>query len=46
MTKEIAHIVVIDPGFKAQLSLVVKQHRGCLQLNIVALLFSEVENRQ
>ena len=41
-----AHIVVIDPGFKAQLSLGVEQHRGCLQLNIVALFSSEVEGRE
>ena len=43
---EVAHIVLIDMGLEAQLSLVVEQHRGRRELDSVGLLPGEVENRQ
>ncbi len=46
VAKQVADIVVVDLGLEAQLSLVVEQHRGCTQLDSVALLACEVEDRQ
>ena len=43
---EVAHIVLIDMGLEAQLSLVVEQHRGRRELDSVGLLPGEVENGQ
>ena len=46
MATEIANIVLIDLGLKAQLSLVVEEHPGSLQLDDVALLACEVKDRE
>ena len=43
---EVAHIVLVDMGLEAQLSLVIEQHRRRRELDSVALLPGEVENRQ
>ena len=46
MALQVAHIVLVDMGLEAQLSLVIEECRRRRELDSIGLLSGEVENRQ